>query len=62
MLGLHFEAKTGLVVIPLLFLGYTATDYFLQFLNTGVSTRCDIDVIDHKFSIIWKIGKTIRDN
>ena len=62
MLGLRLDTKSGLLVIPLLFLGYSATDYFLHFLNTGVSTRCDIDLIDHKFSVIWKIGKTITDN
>jgi hypothetical protein len=62
MLGFQFEAKRGLLIFPALFVGYSITDYVLQFFCFGISTKWDINVVDYNLTIFWKIGKSLKDH
>lgn len=60
MLGFNIEASRGLMIVPALFIGYTFTDQLLQFLELGVSTKCQINILEYQMIVFWQIGKNLK--
>ena len=51
---------TMLMIVPALFIGYTLTDQLFQFLELGVSTKCQINIIEYQMTVFWQIGKNLK--
>ena len=58
MLGFKFELNRGLIVLPILFLGYSTTNKLLEIANLGVSTKIHINILNYSLNICWQIGAT----
>jgi hypothetical protein len=58
MFGIKVELNRGLIVLPILFLGYAATNTLLEIANLGVSTQIHINIMNYSLNIGWQIGAT----
>jgi hypothetical protein len=61
MLGFNFQTNSGLLILPALLVGYAVTNHILQFMNMGITSKTDINVLDYQLSVLWAIGKTMKD-
>ena len=61
MFGFNIDLNRGLIVLPILFLGYSTANQLLHIANLGVSTQIHINIMNYSVNICWQIG-SIKHN